>query len=326
MPSNFVLVTGGTGFIGRHLVRRLLRQGQRVRVTGREEPERGSELLSRDFQDLPYTALAGCECVWHLAAETDTRAADETQWRVNCEDAAEFLRMCRESGVPKLVYASSCAVYGRGPVPYLEDAPTEPLNAYGAAKLALDKLVSKWAVGIRPANVYGPGEEHKGRSASFVAQMVTKHRRRETIELFQCARDLIAVDDVADLFAWAERFPAGVYNASTGVAADYLAAAVEISRLTNELTRIERKPCPFPFEFQEYTAASTRKTAAACSDLGLAWKPREWRAGLGEYIRAGWPEISALYSSLSSKHVPTDHGQTTSVAQEEKTENQRHKT
>ncbi len=284
------LVTGGTGFVGRHVVRRLLAEGRRVLVTGFEPPEPGSELLARSFQDVSYKAVDGIHSVIHLAAVTDTREPDAEQWKVNAEDACDFLRMCLESDVKRLVYASSCAVYGRGPVPFGENRDCEPLNAYGAAKLALDKVAGKWAVGIRPTNVFGPGEELKGRSASMVSQMVRGIIDGRQLKLYsRCQRDIIGVDDVADAFVWGEKLPAGVYNVGSGTPVEYLSVAVEAGRLLGKLASIERVPCPFPGEFQEYTAAQTSKLSLAISSAGGLWAPKLWRLRLAEYIEASWP-------------------------------------
>lgn len=287
-----VLVTGGTGFIGRHLVARLVAEGRTVYVTGREAVPPGADHIADDFQKVRPDFLRRCETVWHLAAETDTRAPDESQWRANATDAIQFLRSAHECGA-KCVYASSCAVYGRAPVPFVETFVSEPLNAYGAAKLALDKSVFGFAVGLRPSNVYGPGEEHKGRSASMLAQIVDAVRDgRELVLYNRCERDVIAVGDAAEAFHMAERFESGVYNCATGETCEYLAAALRAAQLTGKLARVVRSACPFPSEFQEFTVAGVVKLSAAYRrHVGRNWTPKPWRDALAEFVASGWPDF-----------------------------------
>lgn len=287
-----VLVTGGTGFLGRHLVARLVERGNRVLVTGRErEPvSPDSDFLAEHFQDLTASQLRGLDAVYHLAAETNTRAPDAQQWRVNCEDAVEFLHDCKAANVPSIVYASSCAVYGRAPIPFVERLDgLEPLNAYGAAKLALDKSVQGWAVGIRPTNVFGPGEEKKAAGMSMVAEIVKRLRAGEPVTLFNtCSRDLVAVEDVADVFAVAAKFPPGAYNVGGGAPVDYLSVAIAAAGVLGVLANVERKACPFPFEFQEYTVASLVKLKGVMREAGVEYVPRPWARELRRYIMADW--------------------------------------
>lgn len=284
------LVTGGTGFIGRHVVKRLLAEGRAVYVTGREAVPDGAEHAADDFRRVSYPFVAAnVETVIHLAAVTDTRAPDAEQWAINAEAAAEFLRMCRESGVERLVYASSCAVYGAGRLPFREDrAICEPLNAYGAAKHSLDRLVSGWTVGLRFSNVFGPGEEHKGGASSMVSQMASAIRAGQPVKLYaRCSRDVIDVDSVADAVLAARDLPAGVYNVSSGESIPYSAIAEEIGFLTGRPVVIERIPNPKPVEFQVETAADNRKFVGAVRDSGRQWVPRHWKAALREYLSAG---------------------------------------
>lgn len=288
--GKYVLVTGGTGFIGRCLVARLVSEGRRVYVTGREAVPPGADHIADDFQKVSQDFLARCETVWHLAAETDTRAPDQTQWDVNARDALAFLRLAQRSGA-KCVYASSCAVYGRAPVPFVETNGGEPLNAYGAAKLTLDKGAFGFAVGLRPSNVYGPGEEHKGRSASMLSQIVRAVRNgRELVLYNRCERDVIAVDDAAEAFHAAERFEPGVYNCASGETCEYFAAALHAAALVGKLARIKREACPFPAEFQEFTVGSVSRIRSAFRQhVGRNWNPKPWRERLAEYVAAGWP-------------------------------------
>lgn len=288
--KNFVLVTGGTGFVGRRLVARLVAEGREVYVTGRESLPPRADHIAADFQSVSNDFLRRCQTVWHLAAETDTRAPDEKQWSTNGADAVAFLRKAHEAGA-KCVYASSCAVYGRAPVPFVENNLNQPLNAYGAAKLALDKMAFGFAVGLRPSNVYGPGEEHKGRSASMLSQIVAAVREGRELKLYnRCERDVIAVDDVAEAFHMAERFEPGVYNCATGSTCEYLAAALLASELTGRLLKASRCECPFPTEFQEYTVASVSRIGEAYRrHVGRNWTPKPWREAVREYVSAGWP-------------------------------------
>lgn len=296
MARETVLVTGGTGFIGRHLVKRLVAEGRHVFVTGREAVPHGADLLAPDFQDVTADMVKGLSTVWHLAAETDTRAPDDEQWTVNCDDAANFIALCRDNGVERVVYTSSCAVYGSSAPPFSELRAGEPLNAYGAAKLALDKIASSKAVAIRPSNVYGPGEEHKGRSSSYLAQIVAAVRSSVPVELYpECARDLVAVDDVADALLWAERFRWGIYNVGSGVPVDYSAVPYEVGRLLQRSPTVTRKVCPFGAEFQIYTAANVAKLRRACEDVGRVWNPADWRSAVARYLLAGWPVPSAAF-------------------------------
>lgn len=288
-----VLCTGGTGFIGRHVVKRLLAAGRVVYVTGREAVPPGAEHAADDFQKLSYPFIAAnIDTVIHLAAVTDTRAPDEEQWKTNGEDAAEFLRMCRESDVKRLVYASSCAVYGTAPIPFRESmTELQPLNAYGAAKALLDRLVSGWAVGLRFSNVFGPGEEHKGSAASMVYQITEAVRSGKRIELYRrCIRDLIDVDSVADAVLFAETIPNGVYNVAGGLSVDYRAVVDAVAYPLGIASDVDMltidNPCPV--EFQEYTAVECRKFTTAVEAAGGRWVPRHWRAALAEYVAAGF--------------------------------------
>lgn len=286
-----VLVTGGTGFIGRHVVKRLLAAGRVVYVTGREAVPDGAEHAADDFQRLSYPFIAAnVETVIHLAAITDTRAPDAEQWNVNGEGAADFLLMCRESDVKRLVYASSCAVYGKGSLPFRESqTELSPLNAYGAAKRALDRMVSAWSVGLRFSNVFGPGEEHKGTAASMVSQIVAAVRAGKPVDLYpRCQRDIIDVDSVADAVVLAERLPHGVYNVSTNTPVDYRAVVEEAGKLLGVAPAFRVIDNPRPVEFQECTAAHFGKLATAAEEIGARWVPRHWREALAEYVAAGF--------------------------------------
>ena len=175
------LVTGGLGFIGRHLVRALVLRGATCVVVDRErgvEPIR--DLVSSGkvavhhgtvpSDDLP-ALLKDCTSVFHLAASADVRAAERNPREVfanNVLATGRLLDAMRDAGVRRIGFASTSTVYGEpSVVPTPEDyEPLQPISVYGASKLAAEGLLQGWtddgrtAVVYRFANVVGGGASH----------------------------------------------------------------------------------------------------------------------------------------------------------------------
>jgi nucleoside-diphosphate-sugar epimerase len=170
-----VAVTGASGFVGSHLVDRLLADGARVRClvreqsrVGRIDPE-GVDVVRVDFHDEGRLAAAvdGCSMLFHAAGAT--RARDEAAYRRANEDVTRHLvRACRTAGAARerFVLVSSLAAAGPSPRerPLTEDDPPEPVSPYGRSKLAGETALRQeagtdvpWTV-VRPAAVYGPAD------------------------------------------------------------------------------------------------------------------------------------------------------------------------
>jgi len=179
------LVTGGAGFIGSHLVDALVDQGKKVRVidnfsSGREEflahHEGGGavEVCRGDLLDREsvIAAMEGIETVHHLAANPDIRLGTEvtdTDLKQGTVATYNVLEAMRVSGVGRISFASSSAVYGEaGVMPTPEDyGPVMPISLYGASKLASEALITAWAGTFgaqgfihRFANIVGPRGTH----------------------------------------------------------------------------------------------------------------------------------------------------------------------
>lgn len=183
-----VLVTGGAGFIGRHLVRRLLERPDvaEVRVLDnlfRACPAPGAfpgdplacdprvRFLQGDIRD-PETArkaVAGAQLVFHLAAQSNVLGSVtdlDYSFSTNVGGTVNLLEAARGAGsVRRFVFASSREVYGEpDALPVAEDAPLAPKNAYGASKMAAEAYCGAFAAQglgvsvVRMANVYGPGD------------------------------------------------------------------------------------------------------------------------------------------------------------------------
>lgn len=144
----------------------------------------------------------------------------------NVEGFKNVLNFANDSGA-RLVYASSAAVYGNGPLPMKENQKLFPLNAYGISKCEADKIVKETIekknsqiIGLRYFNVYGPGEEHKGKSASMIWQLSQKIKKGKPLRIFKYgeqSRDHIYVKDIvaANLRAM-ESNARGIFNVGTG--------------------------------------------------------------------------------------------------------------
>lgn len=220
MRYSRVLVTGGAGFIGSHLVERLVHDGietivlDDLSVGRRENVPPGVTLIQGDVRDRHVVdeAISGVQGVVHLAARVSIRASiagfyDDAE--TNLMGTLNVLQACASHNVNKLVYASSMAVYADSPrpTPIPESYDTAPLSPYGVAKLAGEKyvrLVSTQAgfkaVSLRYFNTYGPRQTftpYVGVITIFVQRLL----RGEVPVIFgdgQQCRDFVYVGDVAD--------------------------------------------------------------------------------------------------------------------------------
>ncbi len=185
-----VLVTGGAGFIGSHLVDALAERGARVRIldnfaTGRRRNlshlEAAVEVAEGDLRDAGACARAcdGVELVFHQAALGSVPRSIEdpaTTIAVNVTGTANLFAAARDAGVRRVVYASSSAVYGDSPeLPKREGQEGAPLSPYAASKQMNERLAEVFArcygmelVGLRYFNVYGPRQRHDGPYAAVI--------------------------------------------------------------------------------------------------------------------------------------------------------------
>lgn len=308
-----ILITGASGFVGRNLVQRLLKEDHQLTVTSTgSENELPKEIHQNVKHKILYYGLEGIDwkyvckqdAVIHLAANNDTRCQDESEMmRANLFGPVELFTRAAESGCKNFVYASSTAVYGNEPAPYIEGITLEkPLNVYGDSKKKFDDFAMDFSekynvkvVGLRYCNVYGPGEKHKGRRMSMIGQLLRKMIVGEKPTLFYSGeqkRDWIYVEDIVDanMLSLASN-KSGIYNVGTGVAVSFNELVYEIDILLQERSvkyssqPISRLPpnyidCPFENEYQSYTCCNIEK---AKSHLGFNPK-YDLATGLKNYL------------------------------------------
>lgn len=229
-------VTGGLGFIGLHLVRRLAGQGHNILVVDAREPAGtvapGAEHVRADVTDpdAMRAALHGTDGVFHLAAlvsATESTGRPAEYKRVNVGGTRTVLRAADRASAP-VVLASSAAVYGYAlggaHVPVAEDGAGEPASPYGATKLECERLLSApagecpdeapAAVSLRLFNVYGPalcGSASAGVVARFAARIMSGLPPTVFGGGLQ-VRDFVHVDDVARAFVAAMRLASSYRN------------------------------------------------------------------------------------------------------------------
>ncbi|MGA2326291.1 MAG: NAD-dependent epimerase/dehydratase family protein [Bryobacteraceae bacterium] len=220
-----VLVTGGTGFVGSHLVERLIELGAGVRCLVR----RGSSLrylpvaaVELCYGDLATgaglkEALEGVETVFHVAGVTKANSSAE-YYRGNVSATGNLLRACEESGQPprRFVQVSSLAAVGPSPDAGLlaEEAEPRPLTHYGKSKLEAERAVrasrlAPNAAIVRPPVVYGPRDTDVYRVFRGISNgLMLRIGRQESLFSFIYVKDLA---DALVAAAWSPRAPAGTF-------------------------------------------------------------------------------------------------------------------
>ncbi len=239
-----VLVTGGAGFIGSHLVHALVERGDRVRVldnfsTGKRENlaglENHIELIEGDLlQPLDIEkALKHTEFVFHEAAFISVPESIENPracYQVNVQGTIELLETARQAGCKRVVLASSAAVYGASQdTPLRESAPPECLSPYAASKLFNETLARLYSqayklpvVALRYFNVFGPRQSPSSAYAAVIPKFIESLHKGSAPLVFgdgRQTRDFIFVEDVvrANLLATeAKNASGGVFNICSG--------------------------------------------------------------------------------------------------------------
>jgi len=266
------LVTGGAGFIGSHITKELVRQGQQVTVLDNLSGGTLDNLSSvannitfinadiRNFSAV-LTACKGIDYVFHEAAlisVAESMEKPQETAEINVQGTINVLEAAKACGVKRLVFASSAAVYGTRPeLPYTENTPTDCQSPYAWSKQVGAELCQLYtraynmpAVALRYFNVYGCGQNPNSAYAAVIAKFMKLAAAGEPLGIdwdgLQ-SRDFVNVADVvqANLLAALKATPGEIYNVASGKTYTLLELADTIEKISGKkLARISRPKRP----------------------------------------------------------------------------------
>jgi len=278
-----VLVIGGAGYIGSHTARALKRAGHEVIIfdnlsTGYEFLAAGFELVEGDILDRSALdrALRGADAIMHFAAHAyvgESVTNPRKYFHNNVEGGLSLLNAALEAGVKKIIFSSTCAVYGEvAKVPIQENIPREPVNPYGVSKLFFEQALEAYdrAYGFRYAslryfNAAGAdesgeiGELHDPETHLIPLALRAAAGEGSELQVFgsdyptpdgTCIRDYIHVNDLASVHVKAlEHLAAGkgsfAVNVGTGTGASVREVISTVEKITGKSvphTVVRRRP------------------------------------------------------------------------------------
>jgi len=314
-----VLVIGGAGLIGSHVVEQLLAEpvrevvvydnfsrGTRDNLAAALTDERctvfplGGDVMRTDILD---AAVAGADAVVHLAALWLLHCHEfpQSAFDVNIRGTFNVLEACRARGVKRLVYSSSASVYGDAVrEPMDEDHPYNNWTFYGATKIAGEHMFKAYhkryglqGACLRYMNVYGPRQDYQGAYIAVMMKMLDCIDRGESPTVFgdgSQSYDFVEVSDVAraNVCALKADVPFGFYNVGRGVKTSIRELAELLLELTGSDLQVRYEPAG-----QTFVTNRVGTTEAAERDLGFRWRVDlregmrrlvEWRAAHKEQV------------------------------------------
>lgn len=311
-----IIITGGAGFIGSHIVHGLVAQGHRICVVD----YLGDGDKWRNLQGVPihawyppthvHQALEhNPDLIIHMGAISSTTHTDGDQiLDVNFRLSTQLWNWCTHNQKP-FIYASSASTYGDGTLGFKDDwdliPQLRPLNLYGWSKQLFDLWVHdqvnscahvppQWA-GLKFFNVYGPHEQHKGAQASVIYQQWRKLREGDTIQLFKSThaalpdgeqkRDFVWVHDCVKVVSWLlnNTHVSGIFNVGSGTATSFNQLVNHVfmhMHLPANVNYVDMPEILVP-HYQNYTCANMDKLHA--TGYNLTWT--SMHEGVGEYVK-----------------------------------------
>lgn len=314
--DQMIIVTGGAGFIGSHVVRQLNEKGfsNIVIFDNLATTEKWKNLVGKKFIDVLHKNscmewLKGKErqigAIIHLGACSDTTEKNADYLLENNYRFSVRLAEYAITNHHRFIYASSAATYGNGDLGFSDEHAKidilRPLNMYGYSKQLFDLWLKSNGLldrvtGLKYFNVFGPNEGHKGRMASAIFQMVPHAQNDKRVRLFKSSepekygdglqmRDFIYVEDAARMtIAFLENSATGIYNIGSGKANTWNDLATHVFEALKLPVQIDYIPMPTDLigKYQNFSEADMAKTNQA---LGTITKTTSFKDAIHTYVK-----------------------------------------
>jgi UDP-glucose 4-epimerase len=297
-----ILITGGAGFLGSALANRLVSPGGAHTVLVLDDLSAGDPrrldprvLFTRgDVKDVPklWTMLQGVDCVYHLAARV--RVPESIYYPGDYNDCnvggtVALMEAVRDTGVKRVVFASSAALYGeQATQPISESQPPNPNSPYGVSKLAAEYYVSTLGalngietVSLRIFNTYGPGQELPPSYPPVIPHLLRQALMGGSLVIFgdgNQTRDFVYVDDVVDALvavATAGEVNRAVINIGSG-------QETSIHDLAGRIARATGRKADVLYNRTQSWGVSRLVADVTLAQRLLGWRPR---TGLDQGLR-----------------------------------------
>jgi len=298
-----ILITGGAGFIGSNLALKLQAEGHDVVIlddfSSAGWPNLkafGGDVVTGDLADPALPSLHArppFDVIFHQASITDTTVHDQARMMRNNVEAFRHLLDYAAGSGSRVVWASSCSIYGQGAVPMKESQPPDPLNVYAFSKMVMENLAEQYQpklkypiVGLRYSNVYGRGEAHKGKFASMIHQLAKQMRAGNRPRIFyqgQQRRDFVYIDDIIQINLRAMIAKSGgVFNAGVGDAFSFNQVVENLNRVLKTDLQPEYIENPYSFtqDWTQTDLSESRKVLGYVPEFDLS-------RGIDAYFKSG---------------------------------------
>lgn len=278
-----ILITGGAGFIGSNLAKRLVGEHELIILdnfhTGSLENlkpiQRHVRIINAPCREILGLDLPKPSFIFHIGIYSSSPMYKENPFLVGevINDAIAIFEFARSRGVEKVIFASSSSIYNGLPLPFKEDMVPKVTDYYTEARLAVERIAKLYhslygvkSVGLRLFSVYGPGEEFKGRYMNVISQMLLNHE----FTIYgggNQTRDFVYVEDVVRAFmlAMEAELDCELINIGTGRETSFN----EVARLISQIKPLKISYLPNPIS--NYVERTKADITLAREKLG--WVP-----------------------------------------------------